>query len=219
MISFFKKQKTNYPDFWVHYAEQFQKGLPSELNEVRFVVLDTESTGFDYDNDRILSIGALSLQNGTIEVKQSFEVFLYQHFYHAKNVEIHGILKDERQERITELEALMLFLEFISNSVLVAHHAAFDVKMINEALKRHGMPGLKNKILDTSVLYKKTLIKSPLLIPQEHYTLDHLAEKFDISTRDRHTALGDAYITAIAFLKIIQKLKSQKNFSVKRFLK
>ncbi|PKA99971.1 DNA polymerase-3 subunit epsilon [Flavobacteriaceae bacterium MAR_2009_75] len=216
MISFFKKRKKNFPDFWVQYASKFETKLPTELQKVRFVVLDTETTGFDYDNDRILSIGALNLQNNTIAINQSFEVFLDQHFYHAKNIEIHGIMQEENKERITEIEALMFFLEFIEDSILVAHHAGFDIKMINEALKRHGMPNLKNKVLDTSILYKRTLIKSPLLIPQEQYTLDQLAEKFDISTKDRHTALGDAYITAIAFIKIVEKLKSTKNFSIKK---
>lgn len=91
--------------------------------------------------------------------------------------------------------------------------------MIDQALKRHGMPKLKNQFLDTSALYKRTLIQSPLLPDQEQYSLDELAEKFDIPTKDRHTALGDAYITAIAFLKILGKLKGKGNFSVKRLLK
>lgn len=215
----FEKKRVHYPDFWSDYASQFKKKLPERLEEISFSVLDTETTGFDYDKDRILSIGALRLKNGSIEVKQSFEVYLDQHFYHAHNIEIHGILREEKKERISELQAIMLLLEFLGNSVLVAHHAGFDVKMINEALKRHGLPKLKNKVLDTSVLYKKTLIKSPLLNTQQQYTLDHLAEKFDISMKDRHTALGDAYITAIAFMKIIGKLKVQKNFLIKKLVR
>ena len=45
---------------------------------------------------------------------------------------------------------------------------------------------------------------------KDHYALDDLADKFDISKKDRHTAMGDAYITAIAFLKIVKKLKEKK---------
>ena len=91
--------------------------------------------------------------------------------------------------------------------------------MINHALKRHGMPKLKNRFLDTSALYKRSLIRSPLVKNQDQYSLDELAEKFDIPTQDRHTALGDAYITAIAFLKILGTLKEKGNFSVKHLLK
>ncbi|WP_373516291.1 PolC-type DNA polymerase III [Pricia sp.] len=215
----FRKGKRNYPDFWMAYAESFEVGLPETLNDIRFVVFDTESTGLDIENDRILSIGALSLRNNTIPVNQSFEVYLYQHFYHAKNIAVHGILEEESKPRITELEAIQLALAFIGNSVLVAHHAGFDRAMIDQALRRHGLPKLKNKFLDTSALYKRTLIASPLLQKQEQYSLDELAEKFDIPTTDRHTALGDAYITAIAFLKILGKLKGKGNFSVKGLLR
>jgi len=45
---------------------------------------------------------------------------------------------------------------------------------------------------------------------KERYSLDDLAKKFSISRKDRHTALGDAFITAIAFLRTIEKLKPQK---------
>ncbi|MDO6518210.1 DNA polymerase-3 subunit epsilon [Zobellia uliginosa] len=218
-MNLFKKRKKNYPDFWMDYLERFNAKPENDLSKIRFVVLDTETTGFDYETDRILSIGALSLQNNHINVNQSLEVYLYQHFYHAKNIQIHGILQEEPKERITELDALIQFLDYIGNSVLVAHHAGFDRTMINKALNRHGMPDLKNKFLDTSVLYKRTLIQSPLLPVKPQYSLDELAEKFDISKKDRHTALGDAYITAIAFMKIMQKLKTKKNFSVKKLLK
>lgn len=85
----------------------------------------------------------------------------------------------------------------------------FDVNMINKALHRQGLPSLKNKLLDTVVLYKKSLLRSPLIEKKDHYSLDELADKFNISKKDRHTALGDAYITALLFLKIIKKLKEK----------
>lgn len=220
MIRFLKKRKKPHlPDFWHGYEKTFSAKVPNDINEIRFVVLDTETTGLDCEKDRMLSIGALSVKNNTLAINDSFEVLLDQHFYHAENVQIHGILRDEREERISELEALQKFLDFVGNSVLVGHHVGFDLAMLNIALKRHGMPKLLNKALDTSSLYKKTLITSPLLQKKERYSLDELADKFDISKKDRHTALGDAYITAIAFLKILQKLKKKEKFSIKKLLR
>jgi DNA polymerase-3 subunit epsilon len=64
-------------------------------------------------------------------------------------------------------------------------------------------------------LYKKTLLSTPLLPKKEVYSLDEIANKFDISTKDRHTALGDAYITAIAFLKIMNRLQGKGPVSLK----
>lgn len=185
--------------------------LSQNIEESRFVVFDTETTGFDYENDRILCIGAVALQNNTISVADTFEIFLQQDYYDQKSAQIHGILKDWVTDKPTELEALQEFLAFLGDSVIVAHHSIFDITMINKALERNGLPLLNNIYLDTAYLYKKTLIMSHLLERKDHYSLDELADKFDISKKDRHTALGDAYITALAFLKIITKLKGLRD--------
>ena len=181
-----------------------------DIDSTRFVVLDTETTGFDYENDRILCIGAVVLQNYRIPIQESLEVYIQQEHYNKATAQIHGILKASVLDRPNELEGLQQFLDFLGDSIIVAHHTFFDVTMINKALERNGLPKLKNKTVDTAQLYKKTLLYSPLLVRKESYTLDELAEKFDISKKDRHTALGDAYITAIAFLKILPKLKEKR---------
>jgi len=207
LFNFWKKEETNL----------FDENITIE--ETRFVVLDTETTGFDYENDRILCIGALVLQNGIISVNDSFEVYLEQDHYDKSTAQIHGILKAFVVQRPTELEALEQFLTFLGDSIVVAHHTIFDVTMINKALERNGLPSLTNKTLDTAYLYKKTLIQSHLFERKDHYTLDDLADKFDISKKDRHTALGDAYITAIAFLKIVKKLKEKKAINLNQLFK
>jgi DNA polymerase-3 subunit epsilon len=207
LFNFWKKEESNL----------FDENITIE--ETHFVVLDTETTGFDYDNDRILCIGALVLQNGIINVQESFEVYLEQDHYDKSTAQIHGILKDLLIKRPTELEALKQFLDFLGDSIIIAHHTIFDVTMINRALERNGLPQLQNKTLDTAYLYKKTLIQSHLFERKDHYTLDDLADKFDISKKDRHTALGDAYITAIAFLKIVKKLREKKEVSLNQLFK
>jgi DNA polymerase-3 subunit epsilon len=204
-------------NFWKKEENLFDETI--SIEETRFVVLDTETTGFDYDNDRILCIGALVLQNGIIAIQDSFEVYIEQDHYDKATAQIHGILKAFVIQRPTELEALQQFLAFLGDSIIIAHHTIFDVTMINKALERNGLPELTNKRLDTAILYKKTLIKSHLFERKDHYTLDDLADKFDISKKDRHTALGDAYITAIAFLKIVKKLKEKKHINLNSLFK
>ncbi|KQB37433.1 PolC-type DNA polymerase III [Flavobacterium aquidurense] len=204
-------------NFWKKEENLFDETI--SIEETRFVVLDTETTGFDYENDRILCIGALVLQNGIIAIQDSFEVYIEQDHYDKATAQIHGILKAFVIQRPTELEALQQFLAFLGDSIIIAHHTIFDVTMINKALERNGLPELTNKRLDTAILYKKTLIKSHLFERKDHYTLDDLADKFDISKKDRHTALGDAYITAIAFLKIVKKLKEKKHINLNSLFK
>ena len=193
--------------------------IQGEIDSIRFVVLDTETTGFDYENDRILCIGAVVLQNYRIPIQESLEIYIRQDHYNKTTAQIHGILRASVLDRPNELEGLQQFLNFLGDSIIVAHHTFFDITMINKALERNGLPKLENKTLDTAHLYKKTLLYSPLLVRKETYTLDELADKFDISKKDRHTAMGDAYITAIAFLKIVNKLKEKKGFSLQQLFK
>lgn len=183
--------------------------LNCSIESTRFVVLDTETTGFNYIDDRILCIGAIVLENGVIDLQNVFEHYIDQEHFDKSSVQIHGIIRSDVLDHKSEIEVLQLFIDYLGDSVIVAHHTKFDVTMINNALERNGLPKLTNKCLDTAVLYKRTLIKSNLLQHKDHYTLDDLADKFDISKKDRHTAVGDAYITAIAFLKILKKLKGK----------
>ena len=183
--------------------------LNCSIESTRFVVLDTETTGFNYTDDRILCIGAIVLENGVINLQNVFEHYIDQEHFDKSSVQIHGIIRSDVLDHKSEIEVLQLFIDYLGDSVIVAHHTKFDVTMINNALERNGLPKLANKCLDTAVLYKRTLIKSNLLQHKDHYTLDDLADKFDISKKDRHTAVGDAYITAIAFLKILKKLKGK----------
>lgn len=193
--------------------------IQGDIDSTRFVVLDTETTGFDYENDRILCIGAIVLQNYRIPIQESLEIYIQQEHYNKATAQIHGILKASVLDRPNELEALQQLVQFLGDSIIVAHHTFFDLSMINKALERNGLPKLANKTLDTATLYKKTLLNSPLLVRKENYSLDDLADKFDISKKDRHTAMGDAYITAIAFLKILNKLKEKKGFSLQQLFK
>lgn len=214
-MGLFKKSSNDFPEFWKTYVSLFKEKHTKNFNELIFVALDTETTGFSFEEDRILSIGALKVKRETISVQEVYNVYLQQDKFNKESVPVHGLLKDGSRECVSEIVALEQFLEYLGNSVIVAHHAGFDMGMLNRALQRNGLPKLKNTVLDTGILYRKTLIKSYLIQLKTNYTLDELAEKYSISKKDRHTALGDAYITAVAFLKIISRLKEKKNFSLK----
>ncbi|GEL11507.1 DNA polymerase-3 subunit epsilon [Flavobacterium glycines] len=189
--------------------EPIDEKLNRTIESERFVVLDTETTGFDYNNDRILCIGALTLENGVINLENVFEHYIDQEHFDKSSVQIHGIIRSDVLDHKSEIQVLQLFLDYIGDSIIIAHHTLFDMTMINNALARNGLDKIKNRTLDTATLYKRTLIKSNLIQHKDHYSLDDLADKFDIAKTDRHTAVGDAYITAIAFLKIIKKLKGK----------
>ncbi len=220
IFNWFKKKRPpeDLPDFWNEYAANFEEDLPENILDLKYVVFDTETTGFDYEKDRVLSIGAVKVERQSIEIQKNFEVFLEQNIFNPETVEIHGIIQNEKTAKISELEALKKFLSYIGNSVLVAHHASFDIKMINKALERHQLPKLKNKYLDTALLYKKTRILTNLIDREKVFSLDEIAEAYNIDLADRHTASGDAYITAIVFIKILARISKSKKMNSKNLL-
>lgn len=199
-FNWFKKIVKDYPKFWETYLSCFDE---NESKTKRYVVFDCETTGLDYKSDRILSIGAVAIQNDKIIVGDFMEVFLQQDIFKPESVPIHGILKEGKEEKIVEAEAIIRFLEFIKDATLVGHHVAFDIEMINQALDRLNVGTMKNQAMDTDVMYQKL----KYLPYEQHASLDELCDIYKIKKSDRHTASGDAFITALLFLKLKKKFE------------
>lgn len=195
----FKKQATETPKFWKDYLDFFRD---KTYMDGEFIVFDCETTGLDVNKDVILSVGGVRIVNDVIYVEDSFELFLKQDLFTPDTVAIHGIRKEEGSEKVVEAEAVIQFLERIQNRILVGHHVGFDVAMINKALGRLGVGKLKNKTLDTDAMFQKF----KHLPEEEHHSLDALCQYFKIPMHDRHTAAGDAYLTALVFLKLKKKM-------------
>jgi DNA polymerase-3 subunit epsilon len=202
LFDWFKKDTKVYPEFWKSYLSCFDSKVKNDL-ERRLVAFDTETTGLNYRTDVVLSIGAVGIYENTISVNDYLELFLTQDIFKKETVPIHGILKEGKEVKIAETEAIMEFLAFIKDAVLVGHHVSFDVKMINEALKRMGLGKLKNRSIDTDMMFQK--FKG--LQEDQHTGLDELCGIFKIQKSDRHTAIGDAYLTALVFLRLKNKWK------------
>jgi DNA polymerase-3 subunit epsilon len=199
---------------WNTYQEQMaQKSWNKKtlLEEIRFVVFDTETTGLDHKNDRILSIGAVMVQAGNIDLSKTFELYLQQNEVTGKeSIPIHGILPSRGQEGVPETEALGAFLDYVGDAVLVGQHVGFDLAIVNESLNRHGAGRLRNRHLDTMNLALRVehVLKTRFYRPED-YSLDALCDRFGIEASDRHTATGDAFITALLLLKFLHRLKQR----------
>ena len=208
------KRKT-YPQFWENYKSGFKLPQAQDINTIRFVIFDTETTGLNPKKDRILSIGCVAVKAQRIKISDQLECYLEQEHFNADTVKIHGLLKEGHVSKVGEKEALIQFLEYIKNAVLVAHHAAFDIAMINNVLSRQNLPKLKNKVLDTGQLFQKTKLDNSKI----HFSLDELANRYTVPLHDRHTASGDAYITALLFLKIVTHLNKHQNMRLKDLMR
>ena len=117
------------------------------------------------------------------------------------SLKIHEIYPEMLDNKPTIAKVLPLFHEFAKNTVLVAHNAAFDMKFIQLKEEQTGIK-FNNPVLDT-------LLLSAVCHPkQETHNLEDIVEKLGIELIGRHTALGDAMITAEIFLKFLPILEA-----------
>lgn len=202
------------PDFLQAYLDGFDAplfGKKTPITEVPFVVFDTETTGLDHKKDKLLSIGAVKVQHWQIDIRDHLELYVEQKYQpqpKGEAISVHGILPKGHQQTVSETEALQRFLSFCGSSVLVAHHLGFDLSIINRLM--HSYPGvkLKNKGVDTAVLARR-LANHPQLAKRGTFGLDQLCQDYHIPMSDRHTAAGDAYITAILLMKMLRRLEKR----------
>jgi DNA polymerase-3 subunit epsilon len=189
-------------------------GDDAVLAEVRFVSLDCETTGTDAQRDRIITIGAIGVSGGEILLEDQFEALL-QISHNTSAVVVHGITAEEAaREGRPEEEALRDFLDYLGNGVIVGHHIGFDVEVIQHACQRHFGIDLRNRWVDTMELtlhledagvFEAMAAASGLTAPPfRDFSLDGLCRQFHIPPHDRHTATGDAFITAQIFLKLLK---------------
>lgn len=189
----------NLPQFWKNYVSLFDNDEGN--SEKRYVVFDMETTGQDWKEDVILSIGAIGLSNNSISVGDFFEVVLLQEKFSTQPTSQKTVIK-ESAEKVVEAEAMIRFLNFIKDSTLVGHNINLDIEMLNFALKRLDLGRVRNQFMDTNVLYQRW----KNLPEDSQSSLDEVCDMLKVKKNEMHTASGNAYITSLIFLKLRNKL-------------
>lgn len=203
----------DWPDWYLTYHQAYHDLARPQVqgeDEMSLVVVDAETTGTDVKKDYLISLGAIRVKGNSILIHDHFEAYLPtpSHLMADSPVNIHGIIPNSlRYKYDTEAGLLSRFLEFLGpEGIIVGHHIGFDVKMINLAMARHGAGRLLNRVIDTGLLAQR-IQPVGYWTPPEKHSLDNLARRYRIPLSDRHTALGDAYITAVLWLKLVERLR------------
>ncbi|MEO0604154.1 MAG: 3'-5' exonuclease [Myxococcota bacterium] len=177
--------------------------LRTPLDEARFVVVDTETTGLDIENDRILTLAAVAVDRRRLQPGHSLDVVVAHDQVGAAAAPIHGLVRADLAEGVDEVTMLGRFLALLGNAVFVAHHAAFDEGIVGAALRRHGAPPLLNDVLCTEVLARRLVLGPFPRETSERFPLDAAADRYRLETEARHTAAGDALLTAELLLRLL----------------
>jgi len=187
-------------------------GADLPIPELRFTVLDTELTGLDERRDDIISIGALHMQGGRIELGNTFQELVQpKAILDGRTVVIHGITPSELEARPTIDAVLAAFTDYVAGTVLVGHCLSLDLGFLNRDAKRSKHDRFRQAAVDTLSLYgwlRRRSADHPGFsrdLPDQ--SLFDLAAAFDIPVEVAHTALGDAYVTAQLFQRFLPFLQ------------
>ena len=197
--------RPEYYDFDLFQAKDENSALDDQLlSDLTYTVFDTETTGLNPSNgDTILQIGATRIVNGRLLRQESYEQLVDPGCtIPPEGIPIHGIRQDmvDGQPRIGAV--LPVFHAFAQDTVLVAHNAAFDMKFLQMQEEATGVV-FRQPVLDT-------LLLSAVVHPnQESHAIEAIAERLNIAVTGRHTALGDALVTAEIWLRLVPMLAEQ----------
>ena len=178
---------------------------------VRELVLDTETTGLDYENGhRIVEIGIVELENH-LPTGNDFHYYLNPERDSDKRaLEIHGLSKEFLNKQPKFSDIAEEFVNYLSNSKIIIHNASFDVGFINVELSKCNLKELnEDKIIDTLILAKKKFLGQSV-------SLDSLCRKYgiDLGERNVHGALKDAKLLASVYLELIGGRQSKLDFDI-----
>lgn len=177
-----------------------RKIIKQPVEETRFIVIDTETTGFQaYSEDEIVSIAMLEL-NGLEQTGKEYNTLINPgRAIPESSTKIHGIRDVDVADAPKLSDKLPEIMAFISSAVLVGHHVNFDIRFINKRLQKLAGCSLQNPWLDTMLLYLELTGK------MGHYCLEDVAQAAGVEIKERHTAYGDALATLEIFVKFTQQ--------------
>ena len=197
--------RPEYYDFDLFRVTDATRALDERrLVELAYTVFDTETTGLNPSaGDEIIQIGAVRVVNGRLLRSEAFEQLVDpRRPIPPETITIHGIQPEMVEGQPTIDGVLPAFHAYAHDTVLVAHNAAFDMRFLQ---LKEGLSGVR---FDQPVL--DTLLLSAVVHPnQESHKLESIAERFDVPVLGRHTALGDAIVTAEVLVKLIPLLADQ----------
>jgi len=167
---------------------------------VREIVFDTETTGLDPYQDRVIELGG-------IELNKHFPTGRVFHYYlnpqgreiNAEAQAVHGITAADLADKPRFDDIAEDFLSFIDGARLVAHNATFDVSFINAELERLGhLPVGHDRVIDTLAIARRKHPMGP-------NSLDALCRRYGIdnSRRTKHGALLDSELLAEVYIELI----------------
>jgi len=179
-----------------------EQWLQTPLADIVFTVVDCETTGLHVEaGDRLVAIGAVRVDGSVVRADDTFDALVNPGIRIPEvSTGFHGITDEMVADAGSPAEVVAQFAGYAADSVLVAHHAAFDLGFLTPAAQAAGVR-LEPLALDTMLL---SAVLDP--DPEARHGLDYVCERYGVQVFGRHTALGDALATAEVLVRMIPRL-------------
>jgi DNA polymerase-3 subunit epsilon len=167
---------------------------------MREIVLDTETTGLDFNRGhRVIEIGCVEIFN-RIPTGREFHCFINpERDVPAEAEAVHGLTTEFLAGKPLFREIMHEFLAFIGDDPVVAHNAQFDATFLNHELEQAGAtPIALARVVDTLAIARRKHPAGP-------NTLDALCKRYgiDASIRTKHGALVDSLLLAQVYVELL----------------
>jgi DNA polymerase-3 subunit epsilon len=167
---------------------------------MREIIFDTETTGLDLRDDRIIELGGVELVN-RFPTGRTFHKFINPQgrAIHAEAQAVHGISAADLVGKPTFAEIAQEWLDFTDGAKLIAHNATFDIGFLNIEFGRLDQAAIDpGRIVDTLALARRKHPMGP-------NSLDALCRRYGIDNtrRTKHGALLDSELLAEVYIELI----------------
>ena len=170
-----------------------------------WVSLDLETTGMDPRSDHILSLAAVPVRAGRVQLSERFERAIRpDRAFGIASIRHHRITPDEAAAGMSVTQAVREFLHWLGPRTLLGYHLAFDLDMLAphaRALCGFALPNPRVELADEVAAAQRR--RTPDAPPNLDFA--HIAGHLGVPVIGRHDALGDATTVAICWLALLQK--------------
>ncbi|MCV0394649.1 MAG: DNA polymerase III subunit epsilon [Rhizobiaceae bacterium] len=166
---------------------------------MREIIFDTETTGLDPREDRVIELGGVELHN-RFPTGRTFHTFINPQGrpVHPEALAVHGISDDQLRDKPTFAEIGPQWLDFVGDARLVAHNAGFDMSFLDAEFTRIGLACFDAaRVVDTLQIARRKHPMGP-------NSLDALCKRYGISNahRTKHGALLDSELLAEVYIEL-----------------
>jgi DNA polymerase-3 subunit epsilon len=170
----------------------------------RWVVVDVETSGMNVAADELISIGAVGMLGGRVVPGDSLEIVVRQNAASSReNILVHGVGAHAQLNGTDPPSAVRAFLDHVGQAPLVAFHAPFDRAFLARVVKLYVNQPFDNSWLDLAEL-------APALDPKARLrSLDEWLGHYGIPVSVRHSAVADAFATALLMTRLLPEARRQ----------